>query len=85
MKNAGLTLLVLLYWALHQDFWNWRAAEPLSFGFLPVGLTYHAVYTLGVSLLMAFLVKVAWPVRLELDSEAVSPEQHPSRSEPPRR
>jgi TRAP-type C4-dicarboxylate transport system permease small subunit len=78
MKNAALILLVLLYWALHQDFWNWRAAEPLAFGFLPIGLTYHALYTLGVSLLMAFLVKVAWPVRLEKDAE-VAPQEEPTK------
>lgn len=69
MKNAALVVLILLYWALHQDLWNWRSIDPLAFGFLPVGLTYHALYTLGISLLMAFLVKVAWPHQLERDAE----------------
>ena len=32
---------------LHQDFWFWTTATPLVFGFLPVGLFYHAVYSLG--------------------------------------
>jgi hypothetical protein len=37
-----LTLLVAGVYVLHQDFWNWKKAEPLVFGFLPVGLAYHA-------------------------------------------
>jgi hypothetical protein len=61
MKKFLLTAVVLAFYAFHQDVWNWRAAEPLLFGFLPVGLTYHAVYTLGASLLMALLVRFAWP------------------------
>lgn len=65
MKTAGLAVLVIVYWALHQDIWFWRDARPLAFGFLPVGLTYHAVYTLGIALLMYLLVKVAWPSELE--------------------
>ena len=70
MKRAFLTLLVLVYWALHQDFWNWHAATPLTFGFLPPGLTYHALYTLGIAVLMWILVRYAWPVELEADAEA---------------
>ena len=65
MKSLGLTLLVLAYWALHQDIWLWRDARPMAFGFLPVGLAYHAAYTIGIAFLMAFLVKTAWPFELE--------------------
>lgn len=60
-----IPLLLLVYYALHQDFWNWTAARPLLFGFLPIGLAYHALYAIGASALMALLVKVAWPERLE--------------------
>ena len=69
MKNAGLTLLVVFYWALHQDFWNWRSVEPLALGFLPIGLGYHAVYTLGIPVLMWILVRYAWPHQLEREAE----------------
>lgn len=69
MKKILLTLLVGGYWALHQDFWNWTAARPLTFGFLPPALTYHALYTLGASLLLALLVRAAWPARLEKEAE----------------
>jgi hypothetical protein len=65
LKPLLLTLLILAVYLLHQDFWNWRKAEPLVFGFLPVGLAYHAGYSLLASILMAILVKFAWPARLE--------------------
>lgn len=60
-----LTLLVLVVYALHQDFWNWTKAEPLVFGFLPIGLAYHAGYSVLATITMAVLVKFAWPKHLE--------------------
>lgn len=65
MKPWMLATLVAVYWLLHQDFWFWRDTRPLLFGFLPIGLVYHGVYTLGVSLLMLVVVKYAWPSQLE--------------------
>jgi hypothetical protein len=58
---AAITALYLL----HQDFWFWREARPLVFGFLPVGLAYHALYCLAVTVLMWVLTRVAWPAHLE--------------------
>ena len=60
-----LTLFVLVVYALHQDFWNWTKAEPLVFGFLPIGLAYHAGYSVLAAITMAVLVKFAWPAHLE--------------------
>ena len=61
-----LTALVLLiFFALHQDIWLWRESRPLIFGVLPVGLAYHAAYTLAVSAVMAVLVRRYWPSHLE--------------------
>jgi hypothetical protein len=65
MKNALLVLLVLLFCAAHQDFWFWRTARPLVFGFLPIGLFYHACYSLAAAGLMWILVRAAWPGHLE--------------------
>ena len=65
MKKLGLGILLTTFFVLHQDFWNWRTAYPLAFGFLPVGLWYHALYTLGASAMMWLLVKLAWPAHLE--------------------
>jgi len=64
-KPALLTLLVAVVYVLHQDFWNWGKFEPLVLGFLPIGLAYHAVYSLFASVTMALLVKFAWPRHLE--------------------
>lgn len=64
-KTIVLTLLVILVYLLHQDFWNWDKAKPLLFGFLPPGLAYHAGYSILASILMAVLVKFAWPKHLE--------------------
>lgn len=75
MKATALTLLVLVFYALHQDVWNWDRAEPLLFGFLPIGLTYHAVYTLCAAGLLALLVRFAWPSGLEPDEDGTSTEQ----------
>jgi hypothetical protein len=50
--------------AVHQDFWNWRDAT-LVFGFVPVGLAYHLGYSILASVVMAVLVRRAWPAHLE--------------------
>ena len=60
-----VALFLLAFFALHQDVWFWRSAEPLVFGLLPVGLAWHAGYTLAVSGVMAILVRRAWPAHLE--------------------
>lgn len=60
-----LVWLTGLMYVLHQDWWWWGEARPLVGGVLPVGLAYHAVYTLGCVGLMALLVKAAWPKGLE--------------------
>ncbi len=49
---------------LHQDFWWWEDTS-LVFGFLPVGLAYHAGFSVAAALLWAAAVKFAWPRRLE--------------------
>ena len=64
-KRTLLVLVVSAVYLVHQDFWNWTRVEPLLFGFLPVGLWYHAAYSLLASALMWLLVKFAWPNSLE--------------------
>jgi hypothetical protein len=65
VRKLVLTLLVLAVYILHQDFWNWKKAEPLIFGFLPPGLAYHAGYSILATITMAILVRFAWPAHLE--------------------
>lgn len=71
MKRFLLVLLVIAVYVLHQDVWNWRAAHPLVFGFLPIGIAYHACYTIAVAGLMWLLVRFAWPAHLE-ETDAVT-------------
>jgi len=73
MKKARillLTLVVIGVYLLHQDSWNWKKAEPLVFGFLPIGLAYHAGYSILASVTMALLVRFAWPKHLEATEPA---------------
>lgn len=65
MKNHLLCVLVVGVYLLHQDCWNWKKTEPLLFGFLPVGLWYHAAYSVLAAVTMAVLVRFAWPKHLE--------------------
>ena len=51
-KTILLTLLVAVVYVLHQDLWNWNKAEPLLFGFMPIGLAYHAAYSFVAAALM---------------------------------
>lgn len=56
---------VALLYVLHQDIWFWYDARPLVFGFVPIGLFYHAAFTVACSGVLWFLVKLAWPSHLE--------------------
>jgi uncharacterized protein DUF3311 len=63
-----LTLMVVLVYLLHQDLWFWHD-RTLVFGFLPIGLAYHAGYSILAAVMMAVLVRFAWPAQLERDEE----------------
>jgi hypothetical protein len=73
MPRWLLVAFAVALYALHQDVWFFRTAHPLVFGFLPIGLFYHACYTVAASLLMWLLVRHAWPGHLEQDVEAEHP------------
>jgi hypothetical protein len=60
-----IALVVVVLFFLHQDFWNWHSALPLLFGFVPIGLAHHALYTLLAAAMMAYMVRRAWPKHLE--------------------
>ena len=70
MKRTLLVIAVVVVYALHQDFWFWRTARPFVFGFVPIGLFYHAGFAVLASLLMWLLVKHAWPSHLEQEIES---------------
>jgi Protein of unknown function (DUF3311) len=64
MRLVAVAAVVLLY-VLHQDFWFWREARPLVFGFMPIGLFYHAAFTVATAAALWLLIAFAWPAHLE--------------------
>ena len=78
LKPWLLVLLVVGVYLLHQDFWNWNRIEPVFFGFVPVGLGYHAIYSMVAAGLMWLLVRLAWPAELEAED---SGEDDPNKGE----
>lgn len=67
-----LAVLVAAVILLHQDIWNWTN-RTLVFGFLPIGLAYHAGYSLTAALTMALLVRYLWPKHLDEDEYVPAP------------
>ena len=55
-----ICLLVVLLLILHQDNWFWED-NTLVFGFIPVGLFWHACISIGASLTWALATVIAWP------------------------
>ena len=48
-------------------------ATPLVFGVLPIGLFYHAAYTVAVSLVLLLIMPLVWPSHLEPADERGRP------------
>ncbi len=72
MKIFWCVFLALL--VLHQDFWNWSSEEIIFLG-MPIGLFYHAGFSVACSILGAWAVLRVWPVHWEEyaeDSEKLS-------------
>lgn len=74
MKRILLIVAVVVLYILHQDFWFWRTPrltiaslgiDWMPFGFVPIGLFYHACFSVAAAGLMWLLVKFAWPAHLE--------------------
>jgi hypothetical protein len=72
MKRILLVVAVVALYLLHQDFWFWRSSR-LVFGFIPIGLFYHACFSVAAALLMWLLVTFAWPSHLEREVEQATP------------
>jgi len=59
-----IILLAILLGILHQDFWFWDS-DTMVMGFMPIGLAYHALYSIMAAALWALAIKIAWPYDLE--------------------
>ena len=60
-----LTLAAVAVWILRHDYWNWNTPYPLLFGFLPVGLWWQGLVSILAAVLLALMVRFAWPQELE--------------------
>lgn len=67
---AAVLMVAAVLYVLHQDIWFWRTADPFIFGFLPVGLFYHAVYTALIAIVLGWLARSYWPSHLDQDDSA---------------
>jgi hypothetical protein len=63
MKNAVWIAFWLLF-VLHHDFW-WWADDQIVLGFMPVGLAWHAGFSIAAALLWLAALKFAWPSEIE--------------------
>jgi len=59
-----LCILILVLLVLHQDNWFW-ADGRLVFGFIPIGLFYHACLSVAAALVWWWATKYCWPVGSE--------------------
>ncbi len=64
--RASLYAALVILYLLHNDLWSWHDGR-LLLG-LPVGLTYHIAYCLAAAVLMALLVRWAWPSQLTVNA-----------------
>ena len=59
-----LWLMVIVLIIAHQDNWNWDD-QTLVFGFIPIGLAYHAGISIVASIVWFLATLFAWPKALE--------------------
>jgi len=60
---------------MHQDFWWWDDAF-LVFDFLPIGLAFHAGFSIVCAILGWAAIKYAWPHDLERFAEENNDEEN---------
>jgi len=65
-----LALAAVIVLVLRHDYWFWDTPYPLLFGFLPVGLWWQGMVSILAAVLMAMMVRFAWPAELEDDALA---------------
>ena len=65
MNRRAIWIAAILLAVLHQDLWFWDD-RTMVLGVMPVGLFYHAMFSLAAGVLWALAVKFAWPDHIEL-------------------
>ena len=73
MKRIVFWIALVALMILHHDWWFWNDGR-LLFGFLPVGLAYHALISLAAGGLWAWAVLFAFAEYMEDDEPAATPD-----------
>ena len=60
---------------VHNDLWLWND-NTLVFGFMPMGLAYHALFSIVAAGLWILAIKIAWPHQLEAMAEESGKTRH---------
>lgn len=60
-RKGLVYLFILIMLILHNDFWLWDRIDPLTLGWMPVGLFYHVIYLLAATVVLVLMVRFAWP------------------------
>lgn len=67
--SRALLILVLALVVLHQDNWFWED-DTLVFGFMPIGLFYHACISVAASAMWFWATRSCWPAEAEAGSDS---------------
>lgn len=62
----SLIAVILILLLLHQDNWFWTD-DTLVFGFMPIGLCYHAGISIIASCVWFYAIRKCWPSDAEVD------------------
>jgi len=80
MRNVVWFLVVVLA-IVHFDFWFWDD-KTLLFGFLPIGLAFHASFSIACGLVWFLAVNFAWPKEIEEWADENEPPPSPATGMP---
>jgi len=69
-NRSWIWVVAALMAVFHQDFW-WWGDRTLVWGFLPIGLFYHALFSVVAAAVWAMACRWAWPVHIEEWADAV--------------
>jgi hypothetical protein len=75
--KKSIVVAIILLAVLHQDFWWWDS-RALVFGFMPVGLAWHAFVSLAAATIWLLAVVFCWPHELDEETPA---EVQPGRTQ----
>lgn len=59
-----ISSLFLVLLVLHQDFW-WWGNDMLVFGILPIGLAFHALFSIACAGLGGLAISTIWPGEID--------------------